>query len=74
MAGMNTLCLSALPPPRYLTFNAMRIVDGKYIPASTTVIEFKRLMKSQFGHPNDEALRGRPLASETATFNFILLN
>lgn len=46
----------------YLTFNAMREqTDEQYVDVGHAVVEFFRCIRTQFGHPNDEALPGHPL-------------
>jgi hypothetical protein len=45
-----------------LIFNAMKQVeDGYWDTAGTGILEFKHLVKTKFGSPNDEALPGHPL-------------
>lgn len=54
----------------FLTFNAMRThEDGQFEDVGTAVIEFVGAMKSQFGHPNDEALEGHPLSARGLDYN-----
>ncbi len=68
-AGVSGAHLIASEYSTYLTFNAVSPDDdGRYHDAGVAVLHFPRCIKAQFGHPNDEALPGHPLAAHGLSY------